>query len=222
MASSAGEFDPLATMELYDDHVPTQPANRISKSHFAGATLAVLVLCCGCFFVGSNFREKEMSKVSDAGLVLELMHRMGTYRHKTYVDGVMSLVQLEKPPRELSACSEAFWKKTIPMVLTDMFSFMLCKMDVTDGGEPGDLCAFVKKIAGEIVTEGTTCGAGEKTCEIDGSSPAAGEEKEKLCVPTACEEDLKGDVKKLEGFIFKDVPKTVPEEDRPKIALTCK
>jgi hypothetical protein len=220
MASSAGEFDSLATMELYDD-VPTQPANRISKSHFAGAVLAVLVLCCGCFFVGSNLREKDISKVSDARLALELMHRMGTSRHKTKVDGVMSLVQLEKPPRELSACSEAFWKKTIPMVLTDMFSFMLCTIDVTEAGEPGDLCTFVKKIAEEIVTEGTTCAAGEKTCTVDGSSPAAGEEEEKLCVPSACEADLAADVKKLEGFIGKDIPPEVPEKDRPKISVTC-
>merc|ERR1712218_68005 len=152
---------------------------------FARFILVVLVLCCGCLFVGSNYLGMTMSKASNANVLNDsakdsVPKRGNTLHHNDNLLGITSLAQTP------SVCEET-WKNHFQCAIDESMEFLMCKIFNQKGG----VCLedhLEKKVLEE--EESKTCEDTAKQCSVTVSSNAEGARTHKLCTPVACQEKM--------------------------------
>jgi len=131
MDSLNEEFGSLVGTENSAEDLATKHAtnNEISKFHFTTATLAVLALCCGCLFVGSNYWDKQMWTSSTTDLLSDsvndpVFQKSSTPpRHNEKWHGIISLAE-----KSANVCDFS-WEKHLPPVIAESMDFLICKVE---------------------------------------------------------------------------------------------
>jgi len=213
MDSLNEEFGSLVGTENSAEDLATKHAtnNEISKFHFTTATLAVLALCCGCLFVGSNYWDKQMWTSSTTDLLSDsvndpVFQKSSTPpRHNEKWHGIISLAE-----KSANVCDFS-WEKHLPPVIAESMDFLICKVE----GKK-TICALDRELKKKLETDRKACKATETQCAVIVGFEAEEEDNNKICVPAACKEDLKNIVQNIQTTLLKHLDSEVPDPDQKK------